>query len=131
MQFLKQFFTNRPFRMAVGRFGIWLTKVGRALQLRYANRNSEFQLKHEYHLNPEICTLHVSAAVTERAILTFESPDQQPREMTPMVRALFNIRGVAEVVLQPYVVRIKKARVFSWQEILPSVEKVVLEHLTA
>ena len=123
--------TNMPLRMAVGRFGIWLAKVGRVLQVRYANRNSEFRLKHEYFPNPDICALHVSAQVTRSATLTFDSPDSQPGEMTPMVRALFSIKGVNKVWLHPYEVSISKARVFSWQKILPEVEKVVLEHLTA
>ena len=123
--------TNMPLRMKVGRFGIWLVKVGRVLQVRYANWNGEFRLKHEYPPNPDICVLYVSAQVTRSATLTFDSPDSQPKEMTPMVRALFSIRGVDKVWLHPYEVSIVKARVFSWQEILPEVEKVVLEHLTA
>lgn len=125
----KQITTNMPLRMKVGRFGIWLVKVGRTLQIRYANWNSEFRLEHEYFPNPDMCTLHVSEAVTDKMILTFESPDWQPKEMTPLVKALFNTKGVAKVLLRPYQVGITKARVFSWQELLPSVERVVLEHL--
>jgi hypothetical protein len=122
--------TNVPLRMKVGRFGIWLVKVGRVLQLRYANWNGEFRLEHEYpDSDPDICALHVSNVVTEKSILTFDSSDSQPKEITPMVQALFNIRGVTRVVLQPYKIWVSKARVFSWQEILPDAERVVLEHL--
>ncbi len=110
--------TNMPLRMKVGRFGIWLVKVGRVLQVRYANWNNEFRLKHEYFPNPDICALYVSAQVTRSATLTFDSPDSQPKEMTPMVQALFSIKGVNRIWLHPYEVSIVKARVFSWQEIL-------------
>lgn len=116
--------------MRVGRFGIWLAKVGRALQVRYANWNGEFRLKLEYYPNPNACTLHVSEAVTSEQILTFDSSAYQVEKMTPMVRALFDIRGVAKVTLRPYVVGIYKARVFSWQELLPSIERVVMDSLT-
>ena len=121
---------NFPFRMAVGRFGIRLTEFGRILQVRYANWNGEFRLKQEFHPNPNVCTLHVSDMVTKMIILTFESPNCQPKEMTPMVKTIFGIKGVARVTLKPYAIGIEKARVFSWQELLPSVEKIVLEHLT-
>jgi len=134
MQFIKNITSritrNLPFRMAVGRFGILLMKVGRVLQVRYANYNSEVRLKHEI-ICASHCTLHVSEALIESATLSFDGPTSQPRKITPMVRDLFSIRGVAHITLRPYEVEIRKGNVFSWQELLPSLERVVLEHLTA
>ncbi len=40
------------------------------------------------------------------------------------------MKGVTEVVFRPYHISIGKARVFSWEEILPEIEKVILKHLT-
>jgi len=121
-----------PFRMAVGRLGIQLVKFGRMLQVRYANWNSEFRLKRTFSINcPERCWIDVSEPVTDIQRLTFLSRNSQPASMTPMVRALFDIKGIARVTLEPYKIHINKGEVFSWEELLPSIERVILEHLTA
>lgn len=60
-----------PFRMDIGKLGMWLMKVGRTLQVRYANWNSEFRLEVEFHPNPDRSTIHVSEQVTAESILTF------------------------------------------------------------
>ena len=123
---------NLPFRMVVGRLGIQLMKFGRVLQVRYANWNSEFRLKHEFSkFSPTYCYIFVSEPVTGEIKLTFSSPNSQPTRMTPMVSALFDIKGVKSVALLPYEVVIVRGEVFSWEELLPSIEKVILEHLTA
>jgi len=84
---------NLPFRMAMGRLGIFLMKIGRVLQVRYANWNSEFRLKHElWSSMPERCHIHVSEPVTNVNELTFETQGSQPRRITPMVTALFDIK---------------------------------------
>ena len=127
-----RFARNLPFRMTLGRLGIWLAKVGRALQTRYANWNSEFRLQPEFFPNPDYCTLHVSEEVaTEPWILTFEGPEAQPKEMTPMVRNLFRVKGVSKVTLQRYEVSIGKGRVYDWKELLPQIEAILLKGLIA
>ncbi|KKR07237.1 MAG: hypothetical protein UT43_C0029G0007 [Parcubacteria group bacterium GW2011_GWC1_39_29] len=124
--------TNMPLRMKVGRFGIWLVKIGRTLQVCYANWNSELRMKVEVDRTiSDYCTIHVSEEISQRKALSFPSPTAQSDKATPMVHALFGIKGVAAVTLSRYEIHIMKGRVFSWQELLPSIEKVVMEHLTA
>ncbi len=123
------FLRNLPLRMAAGRFGIWLMKVGRVLQVRYANWNSEFRLEREFFPNPNCCTIHVSALVTEEMILTFDCRSWQPKKMTPMVSALFDIKGISKVTLQSYEIHLVKGKVYRWEEILPAAEETILKYL--
>lgn len=123
---------NLPFRMAVGRFGIRLMEFGRILQVRYANWNGEFRLKNVISPdNTDFCTINVSEEVTSRTILSFDSRDSQPQERTPMVCELFNVKGVRTIYLKPYEISVIKGSVFSWREVLPDVERVILKHLAA
>jgi hypothetical protein len=122
--------TNMPLRMKVGKFGIWLMEIGRDLQVHYANWNSEFRLKVTYVPNPDMCNVHVSEEVTSEAIVTFESLHFQKDKQTPLVLALFAVKGVRRVTLHRYEIGITKGVVFSWEELLPTIETVILEHLT-
>lgn len=122
---------NLPLRMIVGRFGIWLMKVGRFLQVRYANWNNEFRLQHEFCPNPDYCIVHVSEPVLSDTIVTFDSPDSQRNKSTPMVQDFFGIKGIVKVTLQRYQISILKGRVYRWEELLPDIEKIILKHLTA
>ena len=130
----KRFTRNLPFRMSIGRLGIKLAKLGRFLQVRYANWNAEFRLQREFSKdNLNYCVMHVSERVlsSNRSVVTFDHPTAQPEYMTPMISNIFKVRGVSEVILRDYIVAIVKARVYSWDEILPQVEAIVLKHLTA
>lgn len=85
---------NAPLRMSIGRFGIWLVKVGRVLQVRYANWNSEFRLKVKlYPTVPDECDIYTSAVMTQEAIITFASPGSQLERQTSMVKELFRVKG--------------------------------------
>ncbi|TSC91982.1 MAG: hypothetical protein CEN90_97 [Parcubacteria group bacterium Licking1014_17] len=126
----KQITTNMPFRMLVGKFGIRLAEIGRILQVRYANWNGEFRLKREMIPGcPYQCYFHVSERVTLCSILSFDGPQSQPDKRTPLVDALFDIKGVKRVWLSPYEVTVRITPVFSWEELSPSIEKVLLKHL--
>ena len=122
---------NLPCRMALGRLGIKLMKLGRFLQVRYANWNSEFRLSVEFYPNPDCCSVHVSEIITEETILTFDSPSRQWEKQIPLVVELFQIKGVRRVTVEPYEVSIEKGCVFSWDELLPRIEEVLLKHLIA
>jgi len=76
---LKKFTRNFPFHMAVGKFGMWITKTRRTLQLCYAYRNKDFRLKHQFYPNLNYCALRVSGQVTREMILTFTSPEKKRR----------------------------------------------------
>ncbi|OGZ06803.1 MAG: hypothetical protein A3D65_00920 [Candidatus Lloydbacteria bacterium RIFCSPHIGHO2_02_FULL_50_13] len=115
--------------MPVGRFGIWLTQVGRVLQTRYANWNSEFRLKRVVYENTGY--FNVSSEVTTDYCLSFYGRNAQERKQTSMVRELFDVQGVKSVELQRYRVKIDKATVFSWEELSPAIEQVILRHQTA
>ena len=58
-------------------------------------------------------------------------PEAQPDKMTPLVRDLFSIKGVASVTLSPYKVILDKGRTFSWMDIQQPVEDVLGRHLTS
>lgn len=116
-----------PFRMAVGKIGIWLMKVGRYLQVEYANWNREFRMKGE--TNEWWLMLHVSEAITSCQTVTFHSKNTNLEYKPPFVDALFDIKGVKEVIIRPYEISIKRAEVFTWDELRPEIERVILEHL--
>ena len=126
-----QFCANLPFRMQLGKFGIWLAKVGRTLQTRYANWNSEFRLEHRFHPNHDACSIDVSEPVIRTTIMTFDGSDSQLERQPLIAKKLFGIKGVKKITLMPYEISLLKGRVFSWQEILPRIDEVILRHLTA
>jgi hypothetical protein len=117
-------------RMAIGRFGMWLVRVGRELQTRYANWNSEFRMKFETYTNPDLATLHVSERVTDEYEMTFMNVKCQLGKQTPLVKALFGIRGVSYVRPDGYTVNFQKSDLFTWEELRPDIERVALECLT-
>jgi len=78
---------------------------------------------------PNRCNIDVSKQVTKKGKLTFNGPEAQPNEMTPMVRDLFRIEGVSDVTLFPYQINIDKGGVFHWINIQQSIEEVLRKHL--
>jgi len=127
---LQGFVRDLPFRMTIGKFGIWLVKIGRILQERYANWNGEFRLKVEYVPNPDYVKINVSSPITDDVILTFEGPNWQKEKKIKMVDELFAINGVCKITLCRYEVNIIKGKVFAWKELLPDIERVILNNLT-
>lgn len=130
VSWLKKVKRNLPFRIAIGRFGMWLVKIGGFIQLRYAGWNRKLRLKHEFPPNPDICCLHFSEPATTECILSYMGPNSQLDKQTPMIEELFKVRGITEMFLKPYELQIEKAKVFEWGEILPKAEKIVIKHLT-
>lgn len=61
--------------------------------------------------------------------LTFNGSRMQFKKQTPMVRALFQIPGVAEVALMRYNVRITRGSIFPVNELTPKIMEVLREHL--
>ena len=120
-----------PFRMAAGRLGIWLMKVGRVLQVRYANWNYEFRLRTEILAHPDFCHINVSHKLTTNEVgHLFTIPEQGPVKMTAMLVELFAVKGVAKIAMRPFQMTIEKGSVFEWSELLPEVEAIMLKHLT-
>jgi hypothetical protein len=109
--------------MAIGRFGMWLVKIGRVLQTRYANWNSEFRMKFQTHPNPVVATLHVSERLTTEWEVSFLNVGSQPNKQTPLVKALFGIRGIKKIRISAYEVSLEKSDVFSWEELRPDIER--------
>lgn len=119
-----------PFRMLIGKFGIWLSKVGRLLQKRYANWNSEFRLKSVPN-GSDTFEIHISERVTTKEALSFYGSGSQIELQTPLVKALFMVKGVTKVILFPYTVRVYKAEVYAWEELLPRIERLILRHVVS
>lgn len=129
------FFLNRlvlvfPGRMRLGKFGMWMVRVGEVLQLRFAGRNKTFQMKVELLKSSYGAYFHISEKVTNEAELTFYSPNSQRDKQPPFVQSLFAIQGVIHIWLNPYRIRIEWGEVFSPQEILPKAKKVLIEAFT-
>jgi hypothetical protein len=118
-----------PFRMAIGKFGIKLQRLGRFLEVRYANWNNLFRLKIEYLSEETFAAFHVSEVIIKEAILSFGSPSSQTEKQTPMVKELFLVNGVAEIYLYPYKIVVERGVVFSWEELRPKIERVIKKHL--
>ena len=123
---LKKFMRNPLSHMAAGKFGMWITKIRRTLQLCYAYRNKDFRLKHQFYPNPDYCRLRVSGQVTREMILTFTSPEKK----TPMINDLLTLKGIKRVIPAPCEVQVEKESIFDWQEILPEAEKIIIKHLS-
>lgn len=119
--------------MALGKLGIRLIAIGRWLQIRYANWNSEFRLKFEIGSlgTDHVANFHLSDRLTSEIIVSFESPGAQPTRQTGLVKDLFAIAGVCRIWLHPYEILIRKGEVFSWEELRPDIEATILKHLTA
>jgi hypothetical protein len=126
-----KFFRNLPWRMTIGRFGIWLMAVGRFLQVRYANWNSEVRLKTDIDSrNGDYVTIYLSESVTDERFLSFDGPRSQVGKMPPMIQEIFGVKGVVKMSLQRYELQVVKGRVYEWDELLPQIEQIVLKHLT-
>jgi hypothetical protein len=122
---LKKFTRNFSFHMTVGKFGMWITKTRRALQLCYAYWNKDFRLKHQFYPNPDYCTLRVTGQVTREMILTFTHPEKKIQ----LIKDLFRINGIKRVIPEPYEIKVEKESDFNWQKILPEAEKIIIKHL--
>ncbi|HTX86686.1 MAG TPA: NifU N-terminal domain-containing protein [Candidatus Nanoarchaeia archaeon] len=117
-----------PWRMAIGKFGILLCQIGRFLQVKYANWNSQFRLKVEYSADNWV-DVHVSEMITTREVTTFRSKDSNHNFSTPLSKALFEIKGVVSFHFFPYKLQIEKAGVYYWSELLPQIEASLFKHL--
>lgn len=70
---------------------------------------------------------HISEKVTDEYVISFGSPNSQIGKQPLYVKKLFAILGVYEVLLYPYYIVVKWGKVFSAKEIVPKVEKIVIE----
>jgi len=122
---------NAPFRMTLGKLGIRLVAVGRWLQVRYANWNSEFRLNFRDLGTRNYADFEVSEEIVSVQCLTFSARSSQIEKQPDLVKALFNIKGVTGISLYPYIIRIVKAEVFGWDELRPDIEAAILKHLAA
>ena len=64
---------------------------------------------------------------TEANHQAFTTPDEASSD--PFARALFAVRGVANVFVVPDFVTVSKHPAANWDLIVPAVEKIIEEHL--
>ena len=93
--------------------------------LRKSGRNKKFKLRHQFHPNPDYCTLRVTGRVTSEMIVALTSPEKN----TQLINNLFRIKGIKRVIPAPYEVKVEKESNFNWQKILPEAEKIITKHL--
>lgn len=120
-----------PFRMSLGLFGIWLANLGRVIQIRVADWNTEIRIEHEFyraHTNRNVCRIHTNVPISNLPEVTFSALDDRRAEQSVMVRAMFKVPGVASVSLRPYKVVITKSHVFDWSEVLPAIDRIIVRH---
>jgi len=130
MFFFKQLLLVFPGRVALGKLGMWMVRVGEALQRCYAGWNKTFRLKVEQYGVQCMAIFHVSEKVTDQWRLSFDSPDAQLNKQPSYVKQLFDLNGVTTVYLSPYSIQVNWGKVFSAEEIIPKVEKVLIEAFT-
>jgi hypothetical protein len=71
----------------------------------------------------------VSEPVTSQSYLSFNHPTAQPGMQTPLVKALFGIQGVNYVSFKPYEVNVHWSGVFTPEEMVPKLKKLITKHL--
>lgn len=119
----------KPHKTLLGRFGHWLSGPHTGLRTRSQYDDIFFLWNFGPWEKPDRCWIDVSKQVTLKGRLTFNGPEAQPAEMTPMVRELFAIKGVATVILLSYKIIIDKGNTFSWNELQQPVEDVLCKYL--
>jgi len=116
-------------RLPVDQLGILLSRIRGILKTRHTDLDDKPRLIHEIYPNPVACHFHVSERLTNVDRLSFLSLDAQLSKQTPLVKALLAQRGVSSVVLIPYEITIRRGEVFSWEELFPWIDAIILEHL--
>jgi len=82
----------------------------------------------EYHSNENYVTLHVDQNLVNDGDVwyTTEYGDKSKTlEVHPWMWDIYNISGVKSVSVRPYEISISKAKVFSWDVILPEAEAIL------
>lgn len=104
---------------------IWFRKARRALPFFSAFWRRDFRLRLQFYPNPDYCSFHVSGKVTREMILTFTSSEKK----TLLIGDLSRIKDVKRVILRHCEVMLEKESVSDWEEILPEVKKIIIQHL--
>lgn len=87
---------------------------------------TKFRLKEIFFPNKDIVEINISEQVTKKVIECFENLDDN--NMPLLVKNLFLIPGIASIYLSPYKISIKKGKVFSWEELIPNIKKVIYNY---
>jgi len=91
-----------------------------------------YRLMHNAKQNYQICTFWVSEPMLtgHEDVLSFRSPRAQERKQSPLVKELFAIKGIDYVELVSYEIRVGRAEIYSWKELIKPVEAAIRKHLT-
>jgi len=76
----------------------------------------------EFAPNPDFCTIHLREQLTKTPIFS-EFLDE--KDIPSLMMMLLEIPGVVSVSFHPYQVCIEKARMYTWDEILPQALKEI------
>jgi hypothetical protein len=90
-----------------------------------------YRLRHNAKDDHQICTFWVSEPILTGSedVLSFRSPRAQERKQPPFVKELFAIKGVDFVEIIHYEIRVGKANIYSWKELIQPTEAVVRGYL--
>ncbi len=117
-----------PFRRSIGRIGMWLVKRGESLQRKYAGWNHAFRLQHTV-LSDYEADFWVSEPLIEVQTLSFYALSDQVEKRPRFVETLLKTRGVCSVVVYRYLVRVRWSKVFTWQEMVPTIDGVLIREI--
>ncbi|MCH7492030.1 hypothetical protein IID19_00350 [Patescibacteria group bacterium] len=122
-----------PGRIILGKIGMWMVSAGQVLQRKYAGWNKDFRIKCDVFETSGYHTTYISLSdmITEENVITFGNPSAQLNKQTEYVKALFQISGICAVELRPYQVKIDYSPVFTYEELGPKVERILIQHLAA
>ncbi|MDP3697398.1 MAG: NifU N-terminal domain-containing protein [Candidatus Taylorbacteria bacterium] len=84
----------------------------------------------EYHLNPDLISVHTDKVITRKSTEHFWGDDCESKEdRSPLVRDLFTMDGTNEILLHRNTVSITKGKVFQWEEMVSRIIFILQLHL--
>jgi len=78
----------------------------------------------------DVCMFYLGTRVSEAA-LRYEDPEAIPATDDGLVRDLFSIPGVVEVVVDKTLVILRKSPAVPWERVRPSAREIINHHLHA
>ncbi|MFA6314754.1 MAG: NifU N-terminal domain-containing protein [Candidatus Paceibacterota bacterium] len=90
-----------------------------------------FQFQVEYYPNPNIITVHTKKmfpkAQTDPLMSCFNKSERKGNQH-PLIKSIRRLKGVLKIGSEYYQLRVEKAKLFSWDDLLPKVRIALKNH---
>jgi hypothetical protein len=93
------------------------------------SKGKQIRYQLEYHPEPNSLSIHIDKILTRQMIEVFDSEDMHESTQPEVVKDLFGVDGVGQISLHRYNLSIRKAKVFSWEEMIPRLIFILQMHL--